>query len=35
MDFLTKEDLGIKILVGLGVFWVITNLFEVSFNFGF
>jgi hypothetical protein len=35
LDFLKKEDIGIKILIGIGVLWVLQELMGLSFNFGF
>jgi hypothetical protein len=35
LDFLKKEDIGIKILIGIGVLWVLKELMGLGFNFGF
>jgi hypothetical protein len=35
LDFLKKEDIGIKILIGIGVLWVLKHFLGLGFDFGF
>jgi len=33
MDFVKDSDLGIKILAGIGLLWILGTLFEFQFAF--
>jgi len=34
-EFLKDADLGLKILAGIGILWILQNLFGFTFSFAF